>query len=569
MYSAGYADGYATAARIREAFDNFNESEFLNETTGRYIRTDWPESWKEWINQNIAYVRAQVHTQAADAYWVRTGLILAQFDGLMDGYNARASEIGILPLREVDFWLVQAQGDLGDLEEILSSELERKDPELRGHCTALIRLAPGNSDIFFSHTTWTDVRSMHAYLKEYTFNVPEFAAHRVSISTRTGMIGSVDDFWTNDRGLLVFETTLQNFNETLYDLYVKPESVLTWIRSYHAMLATSSGPEWALHFARENSGTYNNEYVILDTKKWEAGKTPASDLIWMTEQMPGITVSRDVTPIFAQKGYIEGVNAPQFAEIWNISAVAQQQQKDPARADFYSVSGQIRDKLIVRDAPGIQTYEAFQWFMQYNDYLHDDLMIIPGTNQREPAQGILSRYDLRPENGTNWGSRRHFGGLDVKTVRVNTWTTDHIWDAKLGMTQNLTRGIPPFNFSDWPAIGHRGLAEVGVYPWTPFVPGDLCAVLVKAGDEKECGKITGCGFCIPTQKCMMGSRDGPDPFIGNTCDVGWSYEEPLAAWVIPTVAAVSSVTILFVILTFGLHFFKEYRRTKGFDKFRL
>jgi hypothetical protein len=42
--------------------------------------------------------------------------------------------------------------------------------------------------------------------------------------------------------------------------------------------------------------------------------------------------------------------------------------------------------------------------MQYNDHLHDPFMVIPGTDHREPGQGILARHDLRPENGTDWGS---------------------------------------------------------------------------------------------------------------------------------------------------------------------
>jgi hypothetical protein len=563
MFCAGYADGYATAARIREAFDNYNESLLLNETTGQYNEPGWPSSWRDWFTANIAYVRNQ--SKLPDPYWVRTGLILAQFDGLLAGNNARAAELGLPLLSELDLWILQSAGDIGDLEEILESSVPKREPELKLHCTALIKLAPGNSDIYFAHTTWSDVRDLHAYLKEYNLNVPEFTSRRVSISTRTGLIGSVDDFWTNDRGLLVFETTINNFNKTLYELYTKSESVLTWMRSYHTMWASDAGEPWTQHFARENSGTYNNEYIILDTKKWTAGQPPPPGLIWMIEQMPGFTKSADMTGLFTNKTYIEGINAPQFREIWDIADYTGEQKRDPDKAGFWSFDDQIREYLIVRDAPNLSSYAAFQEFMQYNDYLHDPLMKIPETGEREPAQGILARYDLRPENGTAWGARRHFGGLDVKTVSVKAWLAGHAWDARLGMPQNLTRGIPPFNFSDWPAIHHHGLPDVGVYDWTSFPPGDKCAAVVAKGDDAKCAKVSGCGFCVSTQQCLTGSADGPDEYIGQTCEVGWEFPQELGAWVIPVIAAVSALVFLFVVVTFGIHFFRVYRRHSQVD----
>jgi hypothetical protein len=141
--------------------------------------------------------------------------------------------------------------------------------------------------------------------------------------------------------------------------------------------------------------------------------------------------------------------------------------------------------------------------MRYNDYLHDPLMVIPNTTQREPAQWILARYDLRPPNGTNWGARRHFGGLDAKTVSVNAWLANHSWDARLSPTENATRGIPPFNFADWPAIGHRGLPAVWAFGWTEFPPGDLCTAIGRE-KEDECIDVAGCGFCVSSQTCMGG-----------------------------------------------------------------
>jgi hypothetical protein len=43
--------------------------------------------------------------------------------------------------------------------------------------------------------------------------------------------------------------------------------------------------------------------------------------------------------------------------------------------------------------------------------------------------------------------------------------------------------IPPFNFSDWPAVSHNGIREIPVDEWMVFEPGGKCAIAVEAGDE--------------------------------------------------------------------------------------
>jgi hypothetical protein len=558
MYCAGYADGYATAARIREAYDLYNDSILFDESTQHYPESDWPTSWQEWFNSTIAYLRTKT-ANAEDPYWVRTGLILTQFDGLVQGYNARALEIGLRGLREIDLWILQSAGDLEDLETILTSAAPVRSPEEKLHGTALVKLAPGNSDIFFAHATWGDVRWLHAYIKEYTFNVAEFATHRISLSTRTGRLASTDDFWTNDQGLLVFETTIHNFNTSLTRQKVKHESVLTWLRSYHAMLSSADGPSWSATFSRENSGTFNSEYVILDTKKFVAGEPLPADTLWMVEQLPGLIVGRDVTELLTNKTYVEGINSPHFDEIWLASDGPGAQASDPTKAELYSISTQIRALLIARDAPAIDTYEAFQTFMQYNDYLHDPLMVIPGTDQREPGHGILARCDLRPANGTDWGTRRHFGGLDVKAVRVSVWTQSHAWDARAGMAANASRGVPPFNFSDWPAVAHNGIRGIPVYEWTRFEPGDKCAIAAEEGDEDACLDVAGCGFCVATQQCVGGSADGPDPYLNRTCEAGWEFRTPVATATLVAVIVVSGAVVLFVVAAVGMHVYRRCR----------
>ena len=72
-------------------------------------------------------------------------------------------------------------------------------------------------------------------------------------------------------GLVMLQTTINCLNNTLYD-GVTSSSLLAWQRVRVANQLSKSGPEWATNSMRYNSGTYNNQYMVIDTKLWEAGK---------------------------------------------------------------------------------------------------------------------------------------------------------------------------------------------------------------------------------------------------------------------------------------------------------
>ena len=53
-----------------------------------------------------------------------------------------------------------------------------------------------------------------------------------------------------------------------------PTKVLTWARGLVANALASNGAEWTKLFVRENSGTINNQWVIVDYNRF----TPRSPL---------------------------------------------------------------------------------------------------------------------------------------------------------------------------------------------------------------------------------------------------------------------------------------------------
>lgn len=293
-------------------------------------------------------------------------------------------------------------------------------------------------------------------------------------------------FWISDSDLLVLETTMHNFNETAYKTYVTPNSTLTWIRSYLATLSTASGQDWVEYFIKNNSGTYNNEYIVLDSKKFEYQVKPTKDLVWIIEQMPGYYHASDITTDFVKKGYWPSVNTPFFIDVFNYSDYPGQQDREPKKKNFWSYFDQPRFKIIERDAPKIHSYEDFQKFMRYNNYKNDPLIL------NEPAQGILARYDLRPPNGTDFGAQRVFGGLDSKTVKMSDALNLLRFDA-INSPEYIFN--TPFNFSFWENnVTNYHLPDVWKFNWTSFETGyNRCS---QFNNEDNCINALFCGWCI-------------------------------------------------------------------------
>lgn len=64
--------------------------------------------------------------------------------------------------------LLQIAGDTEDLESALKGERRMRDIG-SGHCSALVKLLPGNSDLFASQVTWTSYGQMLRIQKKYSF----------------------------------------------------------------------------------------------------------------------------------------------------------------------------------------------------------------------------------------------------------------------------------------------------------------------------------------------------------------------------------------------------------------
>jgi hypothetical protein len=158
----------------------------------------------------------------------------------------------------------------------------------RDRCSALVRFASGS--LFVAHNTWSNYHTMLRVWKEYRLAFPGVRSvtdHR--FSGYPGSLTSTDDYYElKEKGMVAVETTNSVFNVTLYRDFVGPECIVEWVRSIAANRLATSGQEWVRLFERHNSGTYNNQWMIVDLKRFVQGsETLANGTLWVAEQIPG------------------------------------------------------------------------------------------------------------------------------------------------------------------------------------------------------------------------------------------------------------------------------------------
>ena len=128
------------------------------------------------------------------------------------------------------------------------------------------------------------LRTLKSY--HFKFNDESTSSHTMIFTTYPATLTSVDDYFVMSSGLSVIETTNGIMNDTLYQ-YVTQSSVLSWIRTIVANRMAKSGQHWIEIFSKYNSGTYNNQWMILDTNKFTPGQPLQKGGFWIAEQIPG------------------------------------------------------------------------------------------------------------------------------------------------------------------------------------------------------------------------------------------------------------------------------------------
>lgn len=441
-YQAGFLEGALTSSRVYEHLVSWYDFQFGAKPPS--------ENVTNFMLEQYAYAKALAATYAERKdekerdYYLTLKKVLLQFDGILDGVNHAAAD----PAHQItllQLLLLDASGDLYDIIPAVDKDgfklnigkLSAQEFFDSWHkqisCSALIRMTPDGSDIFAGHNTWTSYQNMLRIFKHYDLDGGRL---KNSMSSKPGMVYSKDDFYALPASqMVVMETTNGVMDKTLYD-NVTPKSLLTWQRIPLANTVAQNGRDWTATVSKHNSGTYANQWMVLDLKNFN--NASKKDLLWIVELAPGIAKAQDVTDVFLQRGFWPSYNVPYDKDVYVKSGF---QAAYETYGDHYSYEKCPRAQIYSRDAPKVNDFTQMQRILRYNDFANDPL------SQNEPANAIASRYDLRSMNTTG-SNPKSYGAVDAKLTSLKRMMA-HASGASLVSAVNgpTTQNQPPFQWS--------------------------------------------------------------------------------------------------------------------------
>ncbi len=187
--------------------------------------------------------------------------------------------------------------------------------------------------------------------------------------TKNQELWSNDDFYTlRETRMVVQETTNAILNITILSSILTPVGTLpVWVRTQLANRLAVDGASWAAAFAPFNSGTYNNEFQIVDTKVFVPGLAPAprSGVLTIVSQIPGNVASADMTELLADQLYWPSYNRPFFPEQFDAMGYAPWAAKYP---EYFTYSNYSRARIFRREHHNVTSMDAMKRLMTLNQW---------------------------------------------------------------------------------------------------------------------------------------------------------------------------------------------------------
>eukprot|EP00937_MAST-01D_sp_MAST-1D-sp2_P007370 g7370.t1 len=463
-FAAGYLEGALTHTLIARHHANLR-AELLEQ-----LPAATATKLLAFVAEQDAWARARVREQVwqhrvVPAYWHTLDWLYAQLDGLAAGYAyARNAAGSVEPaLGRSDFLLLQIMGDGEDLVNAVTDPAARPQPAAmtpaararyerrHSHCSALVKVADDFSELWTGHTMWWGYYAMLRVLKHQSFAVRGWARPRMELQVAgyPGTLSSTDDFYQSpSTGLVVLETTIPVLNISLYDA-VNTSSLLYWQRVMLANYLSADGAAWMRTFGQRNSGTYNNQWIVVDYGKLAPGRALEPGALTVGEQLPGFWTWADQTPALAA-GHWASFNKAFYRATAQRSGQAAAAAKDGPGESWQMAK---RAQIFRREVGRVRSVPDVQRFLRLNRYQTDPI------SAGHPCDTIACRGDLIT------GSPEASGATDGKV-------------AAAGMLRNRTMAIvagpthddqPVFDWATAPAAvratPHAGQPQRFDFEW--------------------------------------------------------------------------------------------------------
>lgn len=213
----------------------------------------------------------------------------------------------------MDVYFINA---IADIFDVLPGDALSQQAEKPTKCTAFVKRTPGG-DIVVTHNTWD------AYLNQSQAVTLWVNGDFMTMNTfAPGLLSSFTDFGYNNKGLIFNETTDAA-------TYSRPQIESLWMlwRSTLAEQFAASIPEFFHYATLELSGTYQNSYMVVDTKTGQTGlidMSYQSAVLFTTDGNGGVEVTTKPDGLnkaydqeLVRPDYLLGINYPASQQIIN------------------------------------------------------------------------------------------------------------------------------------------------------------------------------------------------------------------------------------------------------------
>jgi hypothetical protein len=237
-------------------------------------------------------------------------------------------------------------------------------------------------------------------------------------------------------------------------------------------LATS-GQSWVQTFARQNSGTYNNAWHVVDWNVWSPGQPIPSGFLWFLESMPGYVSTRDLSDYLRVQTYWASYNVAFDPYIFNISGQWPLVQKYGAG---YTWDQCARAQIFRREQASIVDLASYARVLRFNDYESDPVAQQGCDGHAHSAiNAIAARGDLNaPDNGCDPDqglNQQSLAAVDCKyTSYVAAAAGTHKLQRFFAQAGPTFDQQPPFvwSLSPFANASHLGMADRYQYGWVDF-----------------------------------------------------------------------------------------------------
>jgi hypothetical protein len=532
MYSAGYVEGLLTVVRLSEFHYNTHKLLMRTEATKHALGNikEVFKNQIAYMKEKANLVPHILAEEPADPYWKQSRYILMQLWGVCDGYNYGAGLVNTHKLTLEDMLVLNSGGELAemiqayapqaandrasaqnvvtnlargvsflqrssnkakaflhnskvraarDMPAYLTNRNATKDDLLddahwekmlreTGHCSALVKVAEDNKDIFVGHTTWDDYSKMTRIFKYYNFHLEGAAtmATKIGFSSYPGLVSSTDNFYVMSSGLSVMDTSLEILNPYAWD-NVEDFPLHPHIPNFVHLMATNrlakNGAHWTRLFQTQNTGTYTSQWMVTDYNRFKRRETIPDNTFWVLEAVPGHTHAQDMSYHLRKEGYWPSFNRPYFDDIREVSGFEAAQK---SRGKIYSWLNNPRAEIFRTAAASVNTLSEMRMLMSRNFYP------FTGVLPADPGHDISARMDL------SMNMAIPNGGIDAKIVNRCLFSKMQV--QSISSPAHAT--VPAFEWTrtdgseTFPGYPHDGLPNIWNFEWvqqTPFEPAAL------------------------------------------------------------------------------------------------